>query len=240
MTPNIEFEDLILAIQRQRAELSPVRRLLVAIAGAPGSGKSTLAQRLVGRLNENAGRSDQPGEKLAVVIPMDGFHLDNGILESRYLLDRKGAAHTFDVAGFLSLLKRLAQPVAVNPDSRHAKSSSPDNEAANVIYVPLFDRKQDLSRNAAQSVEVKHTILVVEGNYLLLNQPDWSELKSLFDMSVMLEVPFEELERRLIQRWLEHGLSKTAARERALSNDIPNAQLVISDSAAAHFKFHSV
>ena len=66
-------------------------RFIVAIAGPPGAGKSTLADALHEELTRR-------GEKSAV-LPMDGFHMDNGILEERGLLKRKGAPETFDVRG---------------------------------------------------------------------------------------------------------------------------------------------
>ncbi len=68
------------------------KRRLIALAGAPASGKSTLAHALCALV---------PG---ACVVPMDGFHLDNALLEARGLLARKGAPETFDARGFLHLM----------------------------------------------------------------------------------------------------------------------------------------
>ena len=64
------------------------RRTLIAIGGPPASGKSTLAETLQERLNEQS----MP----CGLVPMDGFHLDNEILNARGLLSRKGAPETFD------------------------------------------------------------------------------------------------------------------------------------------------
>ncbi len=58
---------------------------------------------------------------------------------------------------------------------------------------------------------------------------------SLFDMTLYLDVPFAELERRLIERWLSFGFDAETARNRALSNDIPNAELVVAQSRKADF-----
>lgn len=184
-------------------------RLLVAIAGPPGAGKSTMAEYLHQQINQSA-------EGPAVIVPMDGFHLDNVILDARGLRQRKGSPATFDCEGFETLLKRL-------------KNSNND------VVIPIFDRGLDLARAGAAVVHSEHRILLVEGNYLLLDQDPWSRLAPLFDMSVFLDVPFAELERRLIQRWLDHGHDEVSARERALSNDIPNAQLVVSSSRRADF-----
>lgn len=220
-------------LQRQR----PLRqRLIVAIAGAPGSGKSTLATEICQRLNEDAvigeragsARGDDAPEPTAapspqaVVVPMDGFHLDNAILRERGQMAVKGSPQTFDVDGFATLMKRLAE-----------SSTAP-------VYIPVFDRSLDLSRNSAQCVDQRHGVLIVEGNYLLLARPGWQQLAALFDLNVMLDVPLEVLEERLVQRWLDHGHDPELARSRALSNDIPNAQVVVQESMGAHLIYKSV
>lgn len=184
-------------------------RLIVAIAGPPGAGKSTFSEYLRDAINKS-------GTETAVIVPMDGFHLDNAILDERGLRSRKGSPPTFDCAGFADLLGRL-------------KIASED------VVIPVFDRTLDLARAGAAIVRADHRILLVEGNYLLLDQQPWTKLTPFFDMTIFLEVPFAELERRLIQRWLDHGHTEVAARERALSNDIPNAELVVSTSRNANY-----
>lgn len=184
-------------------------RLIVAIAGPPGAGKSTFSEYLRDAINKG-------GTEPAVIVPMDGFHLDNAILDERGLRSRKGSPPTFDCAGFADLLGRL-------------KNASED------VVIPVFDRTLDLARAGAAIVRADHRVLLVEGNYLLLDQQPWTKLTPFFDMTIFLEVPFAELERRLIQRWLDHGHTEVAARERALSNDIPNAELVVSTSRNANY-----
>lgn len=177
-------------------------RFIVAIAGPPGAGKSTLAAQVVSALG--------PGARL---VPMDGFHYDNAVLEPRGLLPRKGAPETFDAEGFLSLMRRL--------------------RAGEAAAIPVFDRGADLARAGADLVTKEDRILVVEGNYLLLDEEPWRDLTALFDLTVMIEVPQDELERRLVARWLTHGLPVAAARARALTNDLPNARRVVTGSCPA-------
>jgi pantothenate kinase len=191
------------------ARAADVKRLVVAIAGPPGAGKSTVAATLCAAINER-------DPAAAVVVPMDGFHLDNAILDARDMRKRKGSPPTFDCAGFEVMLKRL-------------RAGGED------IVIPLFDRKLDLARAGADIVRADQRILLAEGNYLLLDQPPWDRLAPLFDLTVFLDVDRLELENRLVQRWLGFGYNVGSAQTRALSNDMPNAELVLEHSRPADF-----
>jgi pantothenate kinase len=183
-------------------------RVVVAIAGAPGSGKSTLAEALVDVL--------EAGEKgSAALFPMDGFHFDDLHLVPAGLRARKGAPETFDVGGYAATLRRL-----------RARDEP-------FVAVPVFDRSIEIARAGARLVPRGVRFVVTEGNYLLLDHPPWSDLAGLFDLTVFLDVPEPELERRLLRRWLEHGHAEAEALEKALGNDIPNAQLVARGSRPA-------
>jgi pantothenate kinase len=175
------------------------KRIVVAIAGPPGSGKSTLAAALHDVLPEGS----------AEVVPMDGFHFDDIILNRRGLRSRKGAPETFDFAGFEALLKRI-------------RASEPD------IAIPVFDRSVELSRAAAEIVGADTRFILVEGNYLLLDEEPWSRLTPLIDFSIFIDVPRNELERRLRQRWHEHGKSEADAVQWIASNDMPNIERVLA------------
>jgi len=182
-------------------------RLLVAIVGPPGSGKSTLAAAVVDQLN--AAASDQ-----AALVPMDGYHLDNEELVALGLLQRKGAPDTFDAE---SLLELITQIRAASTDIRY----------------PTFDRNLDATVPNGGLLKREIPIVVIEGNYLLLDKPVWRQLKAQFDLSVFLQPSKSELERRLIDRWLHYGFSPQEARRKALGNDMVNAELVLSSSLPA-------
>jgi pantothenate kinase len=181
-------------------------RFMVGIAGPPGSGKSTLAQKLKDSLVAQG--------ETAVVVPMDGFHFDDIILNARGHRPRKGAPYTYDVPGFEILLKRI-------------KAREPD------IAIPVFDRSMELSRAAADLVDGTTRFILVEGNYLLLNAAPWNRLKPLFDFTIFIKEPEVELERRLMQRWLDHGFDEAYARNWIASNDILNIRTVLNESAVA-------
>lgn len=183
------------------------RRKLIALVGPPASGKSTLADAL-----SNTHESWR-------AVPMDGFHLDNALLIPRDLLARKGSPPTFDAAGFLHLVRRLATE-------------------DDVLY-PLFDRALDKSINAAGRVGPETDTVIVEGNYLLLDQPVWRDLAQHWDLSIRLDVPQNVLRERLLQRWLQHGLSGDAALQKAEANDLPNARLIARQSLPADITLQS-
>ena len=181
-------------------------RVIVAIAGPPGAGQSTVAEALETEIGRQGGR--------AVIVPMDGFHYDNAILDARGTRARKGAPFTFDAAGLLHLLQRLR--------------ASEDN-----VAIPAFDRERDISINCARLIGAGENILIVEGNYLLLDEEPWSWMRPLFDVTVFLDPGIETLRKRLIDRWLDHDHTPEQAEKRAAENDIPNAEYVVANSGEA-------
>ena len=184
------------------------KRSLTALAGPPASGKSHIANALCRDLNKYSPDS-------AVVLPMDGYHLDDTLLEKQGMRDRKGAPHTFDIAGFIHILQRISLGDEID------------------IAVPVFDRSLELSRAAGRLIPRTARHILVEGNYLLLDQPEWRDLAGFFTTTVMITAPRSLLERRLMQRW--QNLSPTQAREKCESNDLPNADLVMNSSMSTEF-----
>jgi pantothenate kinase len=183
------------------------QRFIIAVAGPPGSGKSTLSEQLAEMLRTRSMQSH--------IISLDGFHLENSILKGLGLLDRKGSPTTFDVLAFIQVMKRLA---AYESD----------------VAIPKFDRKRDISIEHASIVSTQDKILIVEGNYLLLNHKQWVELQDIWDETVFINPGMEVLEKRLIDRWLSYGMDNESAQIRAFRNDIPNAKNVIENSLPAN------
>jgi pantothenate kinase len=139
---------------------------------------------------------------------MDGFHYDDRVLDQIGWRQRKGAPETFDFDGYEALLKRLR---AADAD----------------VAVPLFDRSMELSRAAAAIVPKTVKFIVTEGNYLLLDEEPWRRLAPLFDITVFLDVPRDEVDRRLVQRWIDYGRGVEAGRAWIDSNDLPNVDRVL-------------
>lgn len=192
-------------LARRLLDMAGRGRVLAALAGAPGSGKSTAAARVAALMEAAA-----PGA--GIVVPMDGFHYDDAVLEARGWRARKGAPHTFDTGGLAALLRRLKAA-----------------DEAEVAY-PVFDRGLELSRAAAAVAPRSARVVLVEGNYLLLDEAPWSGLAVLFDLRVMTECPAAAIEARLRARWEGFGLPADEVTRRLEGNDLPNARLVLARS----------
>lgn len=181
-------------------------RFIVAIAGPPGAGKSTLADALQEELTRR-------GEQSAV-LPMDGFHMDNGILEERGLLKRKGAPETFDVRAFIDIVSAV-------------------RKADEEVLVPVFDRSREIAIASARVVAPETRIILAEGNYLLLDEAPWSRLDGMFDLSIFVGPSYEVLEERLRQRWIRYGLDAAGIEWKLYGNDLPNGKRIIDNSRPA-------
>ena len=166
-----------------------------------------------------AGKSTLAAELVAALgqgakaVPMDGFHYDDAVLIARGARARKGAPDTFDVAGFRHLLTRL--------------------RTEDEVAIPLFDRDLEISRAGADIVGPDDRILIVEGNYLLLNEAPWPDLAPLFDLTIWIDVPEAELDRRLMARWAHYGKTPAEARAWIDGNDMPNIHRVVAGSRPA-------
>ena len=190
---------------------------LADVIRAKAQGKGRFLAALAGP--PGAGKSTLAAELVGLLgagakaVPMDGFHYDDAVLIARNARHRKGAPDTFDVQGFRHLLQRLR----VEPE----------------VAIPLFDRDLEISRAGADIVGPQDCILIVEGNYLLLNEAPWPELAPLFDLTIWIDVPEAELDRRLTDRWAHYGKTQKEARAWIDSNDMPNIRRVTEGSRVA-------
>lgn len=171
-------------------------RSVLGITGAPGAGKSTLGSMLADALGD-----------LAVVVGMDGFHHTNEELVRLGRRDRKGAPDTFDVHGYLALLTRL-------------RDDSVD------VYAPAYQRGIGHSISGATRIPTTTPLVITEGNYLLLDNGPWAQVRSLLDECWFVEVDNSLRVERLIARHVESGKEPEGARDWTLGPDQANAELV--------------
>lgn len=177
------------------------QRYVVGLAGPPGAGKSTLAFALCALMNS-------PDEEVAGVAPMDGFHRASQDLSDAGELGIKGQPSTFDIGAFTAKLREL-RSAAVGAE----------------VGWPVYDREiHDPVPGGV--VFRRQRIVVVEGNYLLLDEPGWRDVRSLLDECWYLEAGVEAIEQRLYERHRAGGKTTEVARARIADNDLPNAALV--------------
>lgn len=176
-------------------EVGPGGRRLIGITGPPGAGKSFTAAVIAARLGSRA-----------AVVAMDGFHLANEVLVELGLRDRKGIAATLDAEGFAALLDQL----------RHAGPAT--------VYAPRFDRDREETVAGAVEVGPDVEVVMVEGNYLLVDDDRWYPVAAALDATYYLDVPAPVRAVRLLAR---HRAGHGAGAEAWIARvDEPNALIV--------------
>ena len=178
------------------------KRRILGITGAPGVGKTTYA--LV-QVSTNGAP--------AAYVPMDGFHLADVTLTALGRLGRKGAPDTFDAWGYAALLRRV------------------HDERDHVVYAPGFERHLEQPIAGAVAVPPEADFVVTEGNYLLLDRPEWRAVREQLDEVVHLVTDDDVRRRRLVARHVEFGKTLAEAEEWVARVDDANAALV---EAVAH------
>lgn len=214
MKINDQMHENLKTISHAICKLSAGKRHIIAIAGPPATGKSTLAENLCQYLNDNSLRK-------AALLPMDGYHYDDVLLKKLGRYARKGAADTFDVAGLKHMLQRLRL-----------------NKEENIV-TPLFDRDLEIARAGAQLIEQQSDIILVEGNYLLVDQQPWSDLGAFFDLTVFIDEPIEILKQRLRQRWIDQNFDEDGILRKLKEVDLPNGEFIRNNSRKADIVFSS-
>ena len=203
-------------------------RYIVAIAGVPGSGKTTTASAVVNYLNQNSTTH-------ASLLSMDGFHL------SRHELDqlpnakeahiRRGAPWTFDVSRFVNFMQTLRDWADNTPLFQDASRDS-----SHILTAPTFDHNAKDPVQDGISITPDSSIIIVEGNYLLLDEPGWRDLSRLCDYRVFVDTDLSEARDRTAKRHVKAGIEKTLedGYRRVDSNDYLNGvsiqeKLIIPD-----------
>ncbi|MBO3085749.1 nucleoside/nucleotide kinase family protein [Cellulomonas fengjieae] len=190
----LSVDDLI---ERARALARPGRRTVLGITGAPGAGKSTVCAALLDALGDDA-----------VLVGMDGFHLADDELVRLGRRGRKGAPDTFDVGGYVALLRRLRP------------------QADAVVYAPRFDRGLEAAIAGAVPIDVETPLVVTEGNYLLLDDLGWDAVRPCLDEAWFLDVQPHVRSERLEARRRSHGDSPDDARAWVANVDTANGLIV--------------
>ena len=187
------------------------RKVIAYLVGAPGAGKSAVAQFLEKLSRERAEVDD------IRALSMDGYHYTAAYMrvktverdgESILMEKIKGAPETFDVD---LLVEKI----------REVRSEGTDWN--------IYDRK--IHDVLPDYLSVEDDIILLEGNYLLLKESGWTNVRVLSDYAVFIDAPEEILRERLIGRKIQGGLSREAAEEFYDFSDSKNIERVIKNSA---------
>ena len=198
------------ATQKEKGE-----RVLVMLAAPPGAGKSTLCSFLEELSWEH--------EDLCNVqaIGMDGFHRRQEYLLSHTterdgktikMVEIKGAPVTFDIEKLTEAVKRVA---------------SGEN-----CGWPSYDRH--LHNPVEDAIMVTGDIVILEGNYLLLDEPGWRHLREYADYTIMITAKEDFLRSRLIDRKAKSGNSIEKATEFVDYSDMANVRICLNNSMEAN------
>lgn len=197
-------EHLFLPLLRRLTEMqrAEARRILVFLAAPPATGKSTLAQFLA-----QLSRTEE-GLTLVQALGMDGFHYPNRYLAAHTILrdgeeipmtSIKGAPETFDVPALAAKLGAVR---------------------AGCVTFPVYDRR--IHDVVPDVVTADAPILLVEGNWLLLDEEPWHDLRSLADHRLRIDAAAELLRDRLIARKVQGGSTAEDAAAFYEASDAPN------------------
>ena len=182
------------------------RRLIVYLAGPCGTGKTTMSLLLESLFHAYIKYSIQ-------AVGIDGFHYGSEYLQNHYLYkngnkilmkDIKGSAETYDFEKLRDKIKTLQY---------------------GDIYWPSYDRI--IHDVVEDSILVNGQIVIIEGNWLLLNEPNWNDLMQFCDYSIFINSDRETLISRLIKRKIMGGLSEEDAKEFVMRSDVQNIERIL-------------
>ena len=210
------IREIFLPFLRRLTELrrEKGRRILVLLAAPPGAGKTTLAGFL-----EQLSR-DTPDTEEIRALGMDGFHKRQEYLLSHTaqrdgrqiaLVEIKGAPVTFDLEGLTAGIRKLA--------------------AGETCGWPAYDRL--LHNPVEDAVQAQGNIILLEGNYLLLDEDGWRDLAAFADFTVSVRAEEDLLRDRLIERRIRIGTEREAAVRFVDFSDMPNVRLCLGKTMKA-------
>ncbi|MCL1859437.1 MAG: nucleoside/nucleotide kinase family protein [Oscillospiraceae bacterium] len=214
---NRDINDIFIPLVRRLDKIrqNSGRRIIVYLAGPCGSGKTTISLLLESLALANTGSSAQ-------AVGIDGFHFCTEYLNSHYLYkngnkilmrDIKGSAETYDFEKLHNKIIGL----------KHGD-----------IYWPFYDRNiHDVVEGATF---VNGQIIIIEGNWLLLNEPPWRELVKLCDYSIFIEAAWKTLISRLTDRKIMGGLNAETAKKFVMRSDVDNIKRILNRRLECDFK----
>jgi putative kinase len=186
-------------------------RLLIGAAGPPGSGKTAFVSLLAAVINAQA------AQEIACAVGMDGWHFSNAYLDSHSiwhggervsLRTLKGSPETFDVSALLTFLRQARE--------------------GGLHGYPKYSRKLHDPVPDAGFIREDDRIILVEGNYLFLQEPPWDQLSSLFDIRIFIHASWNVTRSSLEKRHLRGGKTPEFVKQHIQNVDLVNTERVLS------------
>ena len=184
------------------------RRILVVLAAPPATGKSTLVSFL-----EHLAQSVIP-DKRVQSVGMDGFHL-----RQEYLL-----MHTFELDGEEIPMARI-KGAPITFDLQALRTKIEEAAQGQTCKWPHYDRQ--LHDPVDDAITIDADIVLIEGNYLLLNMDGWRDLSRYADYTISLTADEEMLRSRLIRRKMKTGMTREDAERFVENSDMRNVRLCL-------------
>ena len=208
----IPLLERLTAIRKQKG-----KRIIVMLAAPPGTGKTTLLSFL-----EKLSR-EQEGTEAVQAVGMDGFHRRQEYLQSHFvqrdgkqvaMVEIKGAPVTFDLEKLTERVKRIA--------------------AGENCGWPAYDRQ--LHNPEEDAVRIESDIILLEGNYLLLDEDGWRDLSAFADYTISVRAEEAFLRTRLIDRKKKTGADAEAAERFVDYSDMPNVRICLEKTKPADLR----
>ncbi len=181
------------------------KRIIVMLAAPPGAGKSTLVHFL-GYLSERT-----EGVRPILPVGMDGFHHYQDYLDTHTMMragqahlmkEYKGAPETFDLTKLTEKIRQI---------SEGEDCGWP--EYYRIAHNPIED-----------AIQIHGDIILIEGNYLLLNLDGWKELREYADYTIKIIAHEALLKNRLVDRKAMSGISREEAEAFVENSDLYNVR----------------
>ena len=214
-----EVDEIFLPLLREldRLQKEKGRRILAMLAAPPGAGKTTLLSFL-----QKLSRETE-GIRPIQTIGMDGFHRRQEYLQTHTVLrdgkrismvDIKGAPITFDLERLTAQIRKVA--------------------AGEHCGWPTYNRL--LHNPVENAIRVDGDIVLLEENYLLLDENGWRDLSSYADYMISIRANEGLLRKRLIDRRIKTGVPEEAAVRFVDFSDMQNVRLCLGKTKPANLE----
>ena len=188
---------------RARYRANGVGRQVFMLSGPAGAGKSVITALL-----EHIFATEETFQY--VNLGLDAFHYPNAVLEERGLRMVKGRYDTYDTEQLLDKVRRF--------------------KAGESVQLPTYSRQLHEPLQDSIKITDKNTLLLLEGQWLLRDDPVWNSVRTFSSYNLFITGPAETLRENVIHRHMRGGRTPEAASAFYEQSDLLNTQEVLKSS----------